>query len=78
MSRCINSAPPYQDRTYQLWLLSSGSQADVVAWLQWHDPQGSYTDSASDLAGMSRLSLRAARNIMRSMLGAMQPKAVAS
>lgn len=71
-------AAAHQDQSeeYQAWLLTSGPRGDVVEWLQRNDPDGAYSDNASDRAGLARLSLRAARNIMRNMVS--RRKAVAS
>ncbi len=62
--------PPLQfhDPNYQQRLLCDGTREQLIAWLRWNDPNGSYTDR--DLLAENRppLSLDEARSLLRDQI----------
>lgn len=55
----------YQSREFQELLVEVGSREQIIAWLQWNDPNGVYADRDSEIEEMACLTLEKAREIMR-------------
>ena len=49
-------------------LLVDGTREDLIAWLCWNDPNGTYTDRDSLAEGMRAMTLEEARSIMRNQV----------
>ena len=58
--------PPlhYHDPFFQRELLNTGTRAELIDWLCWNDPNGTYTDQDSVAADCAPLALAEARRIM--------------
>lgn len=58
--------PPleFHDRNFQEQLLSNGTREELIAWLCWNDPNGTYTDRDSEIEDVEILPLEKARDIM--------------
>lgn len=58
--------PPfiYHSKTFQELLLKNGTREQLLAWLTWNDPNGTYSDQGSIDEGWSPLTLEEAREIM--------------
>lgn len=66
---CRNRAwkPPLQfhDPAYQRTLLRDGTREQLIAWLRWNDPNGSYTDRDLQAEDQLPLTLDEARSLVR-------------
>ena len=62
--------PPLQfhDPDYQRQLLREGTREQLIAWLRWNDPNGSYTDRDLQAEDQSPLTLDKARSLMRDQI----------
>lgn len=58
--------PPLENHTrgFQIRLLQYGTREQIIAWLVWNDPNGTYTDRDSEAEKLSRLTIEDARRIM--------------
>lgn len=54
----------YHDPSFQQRLLRDGSREEVIEWLCWNDPNGTYTDVDSAAEDCPPLSIDQARQIM--------------
>lgn len=54
----------FHSTVYQWHLLRTGSREQIIGWLVWSDPNGTYRDADSDAEEMPRLTLDRAREIM--------------
>lgn len=61
---------PNHTEAVQADILNNGTREQVIAWLQWNDANGVYTDEASEAEGLEPLTLDDARNYMREQLEA--------
>lgn len=52
----------------QLALLEFGARDEIIAWLCWNDPNGTYSDRDSLAEGMKAITLEEARRIMMDQL----------
>lgn len=59
---------PNHSEAVQADILNNGTREQVIAWLQWNDSNGVYTDEASEAEGLAPLTLKDARNYMREQL----------
>ncbi len=59
--------PPaeYHDSEFQKRILTEGSRDELIAWLMWNDPNGTYTDKDCEAEGISITTLELAREVMR-------------
>lgn len=59
--------PPLENHQADLQrtLLDHGTREQIIAWLCWNDPNGTYTDRDSLAEGMRTIVLEEARQIMR-------------
>lgn len=62
--------PPveYHSTAFQWQLLRDGTRDQIIAWLCWNDPNGTYTDHDSAAEGCSALTRERAAEIMRSQI----------
>lgn len=62
--------PPLQfhDPEYQRTLLHDGTRAQLISWLRWNDPNGSYTDRDLQADGHPPLTLDEARSLVRDQI----------
>lgn len=58
----------FHDPVVQHALLARGTREQIIAWLVWNDPNGTYTDRDSESDGMGPLTLSEARRIMRDQI----------
>ena len=58
--------PPilFHSRDFQNQLLAAGSREQIIEWLVWNDPNGTYVDAGSALEDLPPLTLERAREIM--------------
>lgn len=49
-------------------ILASNDRDRLIAWLQWNDPNGCYSDDASDLEDLPRLSVEELKAAMNKQL----------
>lgn len=54
----------YHQRDFQASLLTRGTREQIIDWLMWNDPNGTYSDRDSAAEEMRALSLHEARRIM--------------
>ncbi len=54
----------YHTLSYQQRILAEGTRAQIIDWLRWNDPNGTYADDDSDAEGDEPLTLEGARSIM--------------
>jgi len=55
----------FHDTTLQRAILSDSSREEIVQWLVWNDPNGTYSDADSELEDRPCLTLEAARKSSR-------------
>lgn len=62
--------PPLQfhDPNYQQTLLRDGTREQLIAWLRWNDPNGSYADSDLQADDHTPLTLDEARSLVRNQI----------
>lgn len=62
--------PPliFHDKEHQVRLLLNGTREQLIEWLAWNDPNGTYTDKDSVAEGIAVLTLERAREIMRGQI----------
>jgi hypothetical protein len=58
----------YQQRDYHVVLLSHGTREQIIQWLVWNDPNGTYTDRDSEADEMEPITIEEARRIMRKQI----------
>ncbi len=58
----------YHDRVFQMELISHGTGEQIIAWLAWNDPNGTYTDRDSEADEMKQMTLENARQAMRDQI----------
>ena len=58
----------YQTAEFQRCLLANGTREDLIEWLVWNDPNGTYTDEDSAAEGLAALARERAAEIMRDQL----------
>lgn len=54
----------YQDSDFQILLRDHGSREQMIKWLIWNDPNGTYSDKDSLNEGLPVLTLEDARRLM--------------
>lgn len=54
----------YHDHATQLRIICKGTRDDIVAWLKWNDPNGTYTDEDSAAEGIDPIGYDSARDTM--------------
>jgi hypothetical protein len=59
--------PPrhFHDPVFQQQFLREATRDDLIAWLCWNDPHGIYTDADSLVESLPRVTLAAARELVR-------------
>ena len=62
--------PPaeFHDAQYQIRLIEQGAREQIVRWLCWNDPNGTYSDRDSEIDGMKAMTLDEARQIMANQI----------
>lgn len=55
----------YANKQVQEGLLESGTREQLIDWLQWNDPNGTYGDIDCLAEGLKTLDLETARALMR-------------
>lgn len=70
LAEALGWKPPlqYHDPGYQKHLLSDGTRDELIGWLIWNDPHGTYADPASVAEDHSPLTLDEARAILRDQI----------
>ena len=58
----------YHLRDFQAALLTQGTREQIVNWLMWNDPNGTYSDLDSEADDMKAITLENARQIMRDQI----------
>ncbi|HEX3147297.1 MAG TPA: hypothetical protein VHR66_04395 [Gemmataceae bacterium] len=58
----------YHERDFQLTLLNHGTREQIIQWLVWNDPNGTYTDRDSGTDDMNAITLEVARIVMRDQI----------
>ncbi len=59
--------PPviYHSQQFQQGLIRQGTREQIIEWLAWNDPNGTYTDQDSTAEGGSPLTLEQAKSLMQ-------------
>lgn len=58
----------YHLREFQVALLQRGTREQLIEWLVWNDPNGTYTDRDSEADDMKPITIDQARGIMRDQI----------
>jgi hypothetical protein len=58
----------YRDHTIQTRLVETGTREEIIAWLEWNDPNGVWNDKDSEAEGWQPITLEGARSAMRKAL----------
>lgn len=59
---------PNQTVARQQDILAKGTREQIIAWLEWNDPNGVYSDEASAAEGLDPIPLEQARDYMRAQI----------
>jgi hypothetical protein len=57
-------------------LTAESTRETLIAWLQWNDPNGSYTDELADIEGFDPMDLPTAWDALREMVESATPREV--
>ena len=60
--------PKFHDPEFQQGLLCDGTREQLIAWLRWNDPNGSYTDRDLQADEQPPLTLDETRSLMRGQI----------
>lgn len=58
----------FHSRDYQERLIREGTREQIIAWLQWNDPNGIYSDRDSEIEEREKLTLEQARALINDQI----------